>query len=187
MVRQIHGEVREMDERWGGIVTWSDDDLLEGTDAGAGPVPTGELGSVSETPAPTPEWAATNYEATILRQVMDWAGEDPKQWARILKALKRSWVPEGWTSEGPRDILVAWASAHQRLAKAARAHSRLPPQKMEKHRNAVIRIAREADLGFFGRVIVGLFPRAAQALKSDWEAATILAGLTAKEVGGDGY
>ena len=133
-------------------------------------------------PSPSPggsyvdalEWAA---EEDLLVSTEQWASDDPKRWHRLLTALKRTWNPTRWIPDTPRDILVAWASARQRLVEAGTALERLQRAGTLTSHQQATKAARGADISFFGRLAGSLRSRAVQALQEDTEAATLLTKL----------
>lgn len=117
--------------------------------------------------------------------LLSWAAEDPKRWTQVLSALKRGWdLARG--GDSPRDILVRWASAHQRLSAAKRELEGL------KSRQGALTVAeqgaiggREADISFFSRFTAALDRRAVTALALDEGVGRKLSALL-KNIGSSG-
>ena len=118
--------------------------------------------------------SAPTQEMVVLEAIAEWAGPDPKRWNRVLKGLKRDWSPHGWIPDSPRDLLVAWVSASQRLAEAKAAHERLVGASNLTPRQSASLAARKVDISFYTRLAQSLLPRTARSLESDRGAVNLL-------------
>ena len=132
--------------------------------------------SQHETRATDVDRPSITGEQARIAAVAGWAGEDPKRWDKLVTQLKRTWDPT-WAGDAPRDLLVAWAGANQRLAEAQAALDRLPRNSSLSPRELATKGGRQADVRFYGRLSRGLLPRAAVALVADPEAVSLIEKL----------
>ena len=120
----------------------------------------------------------------VLERINAWAGTDPVRWRRVRSALKRGYSPNPYLIDS-RDILVGWAAARLALEEAKaqlqtleRIHGPLTKRDMTTIR------ARQADIGFWGRLVTRLEAQVPSALALDLEADIRLKELLDKH--GDG-
>ena len=116
-------------------------------------------------------------EALFAGRITAWANDNPERWGKVLATLKRQWdLSQGVDS--PRDVLVRWASAHQRMVKAKHEIHRLTMN--GRHltpKELIVKKSREADVSFFGRLCKALDRRIIPALALDTEAQRRLEGF----------
>jgi hypothetical protein len=114
---------------------------------------------------------------SLVERITEWAGEDPKRWRKLHSTLLRIYSPF-WVSDEARCLLVAWVAAWLVLSRAKRdlAHLgnlRRPLTRGERAAEA----ARQADIGFWGRLIRHLDPQIPGVLAQDRETIALLARL----------
>ena len=146
-------------------------------DAGSG----GNLHSVPEVQESPGLDSAPTQDMMVLEAIGEWAGPDPRRWSRVLKGLKQNWSPHGWIPDSPRDLLVAWVSASQRLTEAKSTHDRLVRVSNLTPQQRASLAARKVDISFYTRLAQSLLPRTARALESDREAVNLLSRIAQED------
>jgi len=123
---------------------------------------------------------ASHADQGLFGQVITWAGNDPKRWGLLNRALLRIYAPR-WERVDARDVLVAWTNAWVAITRAKQRLERL--QSLKRHltwseRNE--RGGREADISFWGRLTKRLGGQIPAALTQDKVAARLLTRLCSR-------